>query len=50
MKVLTVYAHPHQKSFCGAILQKFAQGLKEASHKSEVVDLYAIRFDPVFRT
>ncbi len=23
MKVLTVYAHPNQKSFCGAILKRF---------------------------
>jgi NAD(P)H dehydrogenase (quinone) len=50
MKVLTVYAHPSPKSFCHAILQQFTQGLKEAGHTSEVIDLYAIHFDPVFRT
>ena len=50
MKVLTVYAHPNPKSFCRAILQRFTQGLADAGHTSEVVDLYAIRFDPVFRT
>ncbi len=50
MKVLTVYAHPNPKSFCHAILDRFTQGLQEAGHSSEVVDLYAIRFDPVFRT
>ncbi len=50
MRVLTVYAHPNRKSFCHAILQQFTQGLAEAGHTSEVVDLYAIRFDPVFRT
>ncbi len=50
MKVLTVYAHPNPKSFCSAILERFTQGLQEAGHSSEVVDLYAIRFDPVFRT
>ena len=50
MRVLTVYAHPNQKSFCGAVLQQFTQGLQAAGHASEVVDLYAIRFDPVFRT
>ena len=26
------------------------RGLEEAGHTSEVVDLYSIRFDPVFRT
>ena len=50
MRVLTVYAHPNPKSFCRAILERFTQGLQDAGHVSEVVDLYAIRFDPVFRT
>ncbi len=50
MRVLTVYAHPNPKSFCHAILQQFTKGLEDAGHTSEVVDLYAIRFDPVFRT
>jgi NAD(P)H dehydrogenase (quinone) len=50
MKVLTVFAHPNPKSFCHAILKQFTKGLEEAGHTSEVVDLYAIHFDPVFRT
>ncbi len=50
MKVLTVFANPNPKSFCHAILDQFTKGLKDAGHTSEVVDLYAIRFDPVFRT
>jgi len=50
VKVLTVFAHPNPRSFCHAILQRFTQGLQEAGHTSEVVDLYEIRFDPVFRT
>jgi len=49
MKVLTVYAHHNPKSFCHAVLEQFTAGLKDAGHTSEVVDLYAIRFDPVFR-
>lgn len=49
MKVLTVYAHPNPKSFCHAVLEQFTKGLKDGGHTSEVVDLYAIRFDPVFR-
>lgn len=48
MHVLTVYAHPNPKSFCHAVLETFVAGLREAGHTSEVVDLYAIRFDPVF--
>src|SRR5512143_4080807 len=50
MRVLTVYAHPNPQSFCHALLERFTQGLREAGHEVEVVDLYAIRFDPVFRT
>ncbi len=50
MKVLTVIAHPQPKSFCHAVLRSFTAGLREAGHESEVVDLYAIGFDPVFRT
>ena len=50
MRVLTVYAHPNPKSFCHVILEQFTQGLTDAGRTSEVVDLYAIRFDPVFRT
>jgi NAD(P)H dehydrogenase (quinone) len=49
MRVLTVIAHPSPKSFCHAILRQFTKGLEDAGHVSEVVDLYAIRFDPVFR-
>lgn len=50
MNVLTVYAHPNPKSLCHAILERFNRGLEDAGHKNEIVDLYAIRFDPVFRT
>jgi len=49
MRVLTVIAHPNPKSFCHAVLERFTKGLRDAGHESEVVDLYAIRFDPVFR-
>jgi NAD(P)H dehydrogenase (quinone) len=50
MRVLTVYAHPNPKSFCHAVLEQFTSGLRESGHDVEVVDLYAIKFDPVFRT
>jgi NAD(P)H dehydrogenase (quinone) len=49
MKILTVYAHPDPRSFCHAVLQQFTKGLKDAGHTNEVVDLYAIGFDPVLR-
>lgn len=43
-----MYAHPNPKSFCHAILDEFSKGLLEAGHVADVVDLYAIRFNPVF--
>ncbi len=47
MRVLTVYANPSPKSFCHAILEQFTRGLAEAGHTNEVVDLYAMKFNPV---
>jgi len=49
MKVLTVYAHHEPRSFCHSALERFTAGLTAAGHTSDVVDLYAIGFDPVFR-
>jgi NAD(P)H dehydrogenase (quinone) len=49
VKVLTVYAHQNPRSFCHGVLERFTAGLADAGHESEVVDLYAIKFDPVFR-
>ena len=48
MKVLTIYAHHNPRSFCHAILERFSEGLRDAGHQNDVVDLHAIRFDPVF--
>ena len=49
MKVLTIYAHHDPHSFCHGVLEQFTAGLHDAGHSSEVIDLYAIKFDPVFR-
>lgn len=49
MRVLTIYAHPNPRSFCHAVLDRFTAGLAEGGHTGEVVDLYAIGFDPVLR-
>ena len=50
MNIMTVVANPKPKSFCHAILERFDAGLKDAGHKNDIVDLYAVRFNPVFRT
>jgi NAD(P)H dehydrogenase (quinone) len=49
MNVLTVFAHPGDKSFCRAVLGRFDAGLRDAGHTNEIVDLYAIGFDPILR-
>src|SRR5512134_3888013 len=49
MKVLTVFAHPSSQSFCHAVLDRFDTGLRDAGHTNEIVDLYAIGFDPILR-
>lgn len=49
MKVLTIYAHNNPHSFCHGVLDRFTDGLRDGGHTSEVVDLHAIKFDPVFR-
>lgn len=48
MRVLVVYAHYNPESFCHAVLEQVTKGLGDAGHSYEVVDLYAIGFDPVF--
>ncbi|MDQ0061387.1 NAD(P)H oxidoreductase [Paenibacillus harenae] len=47
MKVLTVVAHPRINSLTFAAADRFAQGLKEAGHETEVLDLHRSGFDPV---
>jgi NAD(P)H dehydrogenase (quinone) len=47
MHVLTIFTHPSHNSFCYAVLERFTRGLLDAGHTSEVVDLYAIKFNPV---
>jgi NAD(P)H dehydrogenase (quinone) len=49
MKVLIIYAHPNPMSFTNAILDNFVKGIKESGHQYEIVDLYKIKFNPVFQ-
>ncbi|SED75922.1 NAD(P)H oxidoreductase [Rhodobacter sp. 24-YEA-8] len=46
MNVLVVFDHPRRNSFCGAVLDRFVDGLQEAGHKAEIADLRAEGFDP----
>lgn len=47
MKVLTVVTHPRVNSFTFAVTERFVQGLQDAGHETEVLDLHRIGFDPV---
>ena len=49
MKVLIIYAHPNPMSFTKAILDNFIKGVKEAGHQYEIIDLYKIKFNPIFQ-
>ena len=49
MKVVTIYAHNDPHSFCHGVLERFTAGLQDAGDSSDVIDLYADNFDPVFR-
>jgi NAD(P)H dehydrogenase (quinone) len=49
MKVLIIFAHPNPMSFTKAILDNFIRGIKEAGHQYEIVDLYKIKFNPIFQ-
>ena len=50
MYVLIVFAHPKRHgSFIHSILTEFIRGLEEAGHSYEIVDLYRIGFNQVFR-
>jgi NAD(P)H dehydrogenase (quinone) len=49
MRVLIIIAHPNPKSFNHAILKEFKRGLKDGGHTFEVIDLYAIKFNPCIK-
>jgi NAD(P)H dehydrogenase (quinone) len=47
MKMLIVYCHPLEASFCAALRDRVILALTAASHTIKVLDLYATGFDPV---
>jgi putative NADPH-quinone reductase len=47
MKVLTVVSHPRVESLTFAAANRFVQGLKEAGHEADILDLHRIGFNPV---
>jgi NAD(P)H dehydrogenase (quinone) len=49
MKVLIIFAHPNPLSFTKAVLDNFVRGIKEAGHQYEIIDLYKVKFNPIFQ-
>ena len=47
MKVMVIYAHPYDKSYNHAILESTLDGLKEANHEVDLLDLNKDGFNPV---
>ncbi|HEY1869510.1 MAG TPA: NAD(P)H-dependent oxidoreductase [Chitinophagaceae bacterium] len=49
MKVVIVFNHPYEGSYCNAILQSVTAGLKKAGHETDIIHLDNDNFDPVMR-
>lgn len=47
MKILTVVTHPRIHSLTFTVADRFIQGLNDAGHETEVLDLYRSGFNPV---
>lgn len=47
MRVLLIYSHPVETSFCAALHAQVAQSLRSAGHEVDDCDLYAEDFNPV---
>ena len=47
MRVLVVYTHPSPSSYAASVLTRVLAGLDAAGHDVDVLDLYAIGFDPM---
>lgn len=46
MRVLVVYAHPVETSYCSALRDTTLAALEEGGHEIDLLDLYADGFDP----
>lgn len=49
MRVLVVVSHPRKDSLTFKVAERFVQGLSEAGHEYEVLDLHGIGFDPILK-
>ncbi|PCE63976.1 NAD(P)H-dependent oxidoreductase [Sediminicola luteus] len=49
MRVLIVFNHPYEKSYCNAVLEAVQKGLSRAGHSIDLIHLDEDGFDPVMR-
>lgn len=49
MKVVIVFNHPYEGSYCTAILNAVTNGLQKAGHTADIIHLDDDNFDPVMR-
>ena len=47
MKVVIVFNHPYQGSYCNAILNSVTRGLQQANHEVDIINLDIEGFNPV---
>ncbi len=50
LRYLVVFAHPDAESFSAALCRNAVDGLREAGHHVDLIDLYAEDFDPRMTT
>lgn len=46
MRMLVIYCHPRPESFTASVRDAVIEGLTQAGHDIDLVDLYADNFDP----
>ncbi|MCL3781955.1 flavodoxin family protein [Prolixibacteraceae bacterium JC049] len=49
MRVLVVFNHPYEQSYCNAILNSVTKGLEKGGHELDLIHLDNDEFDPVMR-
>ncbi len=49
MKIVIVYNHPYDGSYCKAILNSVNLGLQQGAHEVDIIDLDKEGFDPVMK-
>ncbi|MFT3738682.1 MAG: NAD(P)H-dependent oxidoreductase [Breznakibacter sp.] len=47
MKIVIVFNHPYEKSYCNEILNSAIRGLQKANHEVDVINLDKDKFNPV---